>query len=132
MKNLILTIGQVNKLEQTVANLKARSAFDKGIKKYAHFLCCCYRNYKCFNKELALTKSVLLNGAADWSQYSYGGCAFVNDEDIAETLCTVTELKKTDNGRKAPNSRETWLDVQARALHQAANLLISTANKLFE
>ncbi len=38
---------------------------------------------------------------------------------LADTI--RTELKRTDNGMNAPNSRETWLDVQARALHQACN-----------
>ena len=41
------------------------------------------------------------------------------DGDIAAALCTPSELKKTRNGERRPNSREEWLDVQARALHQA-------------
>jgi len=62
----------------------------------------------------------LLNGAADWAQYSWGGCSLIYDRQIAERLCTASELKKTDGGRKDPNPRESWLDVQARALAQAA------------
>lgn len=31
------------------------------------------------------------------------------------------ELKRKHGGTYEPNSRETWLDVQARALHQACN-----------
>ena len=68
-------------------------------------------------------ESVALNGADDWRQFSYGGCALVYDGDIAKRLSTKTELKKTSDGEKQPNSRETWLDVQARALYQAAHLL---------
>lgn len=41
------------------------------------------------------------------------------DGDIAAALCTPSELKKTRNGDRRPNSREEWLDVQARALRQA-------------
>lgn len=67
----------------------------------------------------ALLKKALLNGADNWTHYSYSGCALCYDCDIAKHYCTKSELKKTDNGRKAPNSRETWLDVQARALFQA-------------
>lgn len=63
----------------------------------------------------------LLNGANDWSQYSWGGSALIYDGDIAERLCTPSELKKTRNGERRPNSREEWLDVQARALYQACN-----------
>lgn len=62
----------------------------------------------------------MLNGADSWDQYSYGGCSLIYDSDIAERLCNPSELKKTRNGERNPNSRETWLDCQARALKQAA------------
>jgi hypothetical protein len=62
----------------------------------------------------------LLNGADDWNQYSWGGCSLCYDGQIAERLCTPSELKKTRHGERRPNSREEWLDVQARALAQAA------------
>lgn len=62
-----------------------------------------------------------LNGASCWEQYSNGGCALCYDGQIAERVCTPSELKRTDGGMNAPNSRETWLDVQARALYQACN-----------
>lgn len=68
-------------------------------------------------------EKMALNGAEDWRAYSWGGCAFIYDGDIAARLCTKSELKKTDNGEKQPNSREQWLDVQARALYQASRLL---------
>ena len=68
-------------------------------------------------------ESVLLNGASDWEQFSYGGCALCYDEEIAERYCTPSELERTRYGARRPNSRETWLDVQARALRQAAVLL---------
>lgn len=62
----------------------------------------------------------LLNGADSWSAYSWGGCSLVYDGDIAERLCTPSEFKKKRGGELRPNSREEWLDVQARALTQAA------------
>ena len=62
----------------------------------------------------------LLNGAQDWSAYSYGACALVYDCDIAERYCTPSELKRTRHGERRPNDHEEWLDVQARALYQAA------------
>lgn len=70
---------------------------------------------------------MMLNGARDWDQYSYGGCSLVYDGDIAERLCTPSELKKTRNGELQPNMRETWLDVQARALYQAARKIRNAA-----
>lgn len=63
---------------------------------------------------------IMRNGAESWSAYSYGGCGLVYDADIAEHYCTPSELKKVHGGDRRPNSREEWLDVQARALRQAA------------
>lgn len=71
----------------------------------------------------------LLNGAQDWTQYSYGGSALIYNGDIAERLCTPSELKKTRGGEWRPNSREEWLDVQARALQQAARRVREAARK---
>ena len=63
----------------------------------------------------------MLNGARNWDQYSWGGSSLIYNEDIAERLCTPSELKKTRNGERKPNRNEEWLDTQARALHQACN-----------
>lgn len=108
----------------------ARSAWERGVKAYALELL----------DELAeaidggyfdpadleapkMLRAALLNGADDWSQYSWGGCSLIYDSDIAERLCSPSELKRSRNGERNPNSRETWLDVQARALFQAANMI---------
>lgn len=64
--------------------------------------------------------SAMLNGASDWAQYSWGGCSLIYNSDIAERLCTPSELKKTRGGEWRPNNREEWLDTQARALYQAS------------
>jgi len=69
----------------------------------------------------------LLNGATNWDSYCYGGFALIYDEDIAEALCTPSELKRTNSGRNDPNPRETWMDVQARAYFQAYRRLINCA-----
>lgn len=68
----------------------------------------------------AMLRRQMLNGAADWSQYSWGGCSLIYNRDIAERLCTPSELTKTRHGERRPNAREEWLDVQCRALSQAA------------
>ena len=70
----------------------------------------------------------LLNGADNWGHYSWSGSALVCDFDIAERLCTPSELKRTKNGQRRPNSKEEWLDVQARALYQASRLVQIAAN----
>lgn len=65
----------------------------------------------------------LLNGAPSWHDYSWGGCVLIYNSDIAERLCSPSELKRSDNGRLRPNAREEWLDTQARACFQAAQLV---------
>jgi hypothetical protein len=104
-----------NKLNAT----KARSAWKRGVKDYALEMV--------ESAEIELTpenaKAALLNGAKDWSQYSHGGCAAIYDADIAERLCTPSELKKKKGGDLQPNTRENWLDVQARAISQAFRLI---------
>lgn len=102
---------------------KDRSAWDKGVTLYAIELVedveeCELTRENC--------KEILLNGASSWQQYSYGGCALIYDSDIAERLCTPSELKRTRNGERRPNNREEWLDTQARALSQAYTRIFRT------
>lgn len=78
----------------------------------------------------AAIKHIALNGAADWYQYSWGGCSLVYDEDIAKLLCPPSTLKRKRNGALPPNSREEWLDVQARALAQACRRVCCIAKTL--
>ena len=116
--------------EATLKNLKAvkcRSAWDKGVKEYAYMLLdniFSDRDYKAIPSFKALHEE-LLDGAKDWKQFSWGGCALIYDEDIADTLCSPFELKKCKNGMLRPNKKEQWLDVQAKALFQAENLIKS-------
>ena len=107
-------------LKTRIENTPARSAWAKGVKVYALEL------VEDLPDECPPNLSRgLLNGAQDWKEYSRGGCALIYDADIAERLCTASELKKTRNGARRPNSEEDWLDVQARALYQAAMLIKS-------
>lgn len=68
----------------------------------------------------------LLDGATDWRSYSWGGCALCYDSDIARHYCTPSELERSRHGARRPNRREEWLDVQARALSQAARHVRAT------
>ena len=118
----------IEKLYQSIENEKQRSAWNKGVNEYALELVeqLGEQISNGYFDELDLSDSkkvraALLNGAENWSQYSWGGCSLIYDGDIAERLCCPSELKKTRNGERRPNSREEWLDVQARALFQAAN-----------
>ena len=106
---------------------KDRSAWNKGVTMYALELLEEYRDRAAYEGREAADRaefwSWLRNGADSWESYSYGGCALIYNGDIAERLCCPSELKKTRNGERRPNSREGWLDVQARALYQAARRL---------
>ena len=104
---------------------KDRSAWDRGVNAYALELAEELREraeYEGRNPESEKEcREWMLNGAADWSQYSWGGSSLIYNADIAARLCCPSELEKTRHGERRPNSREEWLDTQARALYQACN-----------
>lgn len=122
---------KVQKMVAIVESRKERSAWGKGVKLYAlelleHLETGIEEGW--IDPEIALSAGglllkALLNGAVDWKMYSEGGCALIYNKDIAERLCTATELKKTANGWKDPNKVESWIDVQTRALIQAWNMI---------
>lgn len=124
----------IYELKQAIANEKPRSAWGRGVKEYAEGLAeelgeAIRGGYYTEDKltDRAALKEQLLNGAKNWSQYSWGGSAWIYDGDIAERLCSPSELKKTRNGERRPNRSEEWLDAQARALSQAANMIMRLA-----
>lgn len=117
---------KIRRAAEIIKARKDRSAWDNGVNAYALELV----------EQLAeaaeggyldaadltaprMLRKALLNGADDWSAYSWGGCSLIYNSDIAERLCCPSELKRTRNGERRPNSREEWLDTQARALSQA-------------
>lgn len=120
---------EMQKIRERLEAFKARSAWDKGVKEIAENLLDKYeeivRDREGSDPVPPLTEKTVLNCACSWEQYCYGGCAMIYDREIAKTLCTPSELKRTDYGRKAPNSRETWMDVQVRAHIQAWTLIKS-------
>lgn len=127
-EDMVATVA--HKVEQT----KTRSAWDRGVKAYAEELVEELREAveggyvdESDLSNRRLFEKAMLNGAADWRQYSEGGCSLCYDGQIAERLCAPWELRKTGNGRKDPNPRESWIDVQSRALFQAAQLVLRVA-----
>ena len=127
--------------EKTLAALRAgieafnpRSAWKKGLKAYAGLLLRQLSEFAEWEGAEVITpenlEKILLNGARDWWEFSYGGCAFVYNSEIAETLYSPEGLKrctrKDGSLRDKPNARETWLDCQGRALFQTSRLLIET------
>ena len=101
---------------------KARSAWSRGVILYADELL-----DNIWDDDGKVTEAHLLNGARDWKEYSEGGCSLIYDDDICRRLCAPWEIKRKRGGTLPPNGRETWLDVQARALYQAAHMIIRIA-----
>ena len=125
------------RIYDSIENDKQRSAWDRGVTLYALELVeqldeAVSRGY--FEAENiaapALLEKALLNGASDWSQYSWGGCALIYNGDIAKRLCSPSEYKKSREGERRPNNREEWLDTQARALYQACNRVKRHARRI--
>lgn len=123
-------------IRETIYDSNPRSAWDKGVKEYALELVdklieeAEYNGLQAAGYEFYGSPAdykALLNGASDWSEYSWGGCSLIYDKDIAERLCNASELKLTRHGERRPNSEEQWLDTQARALVQAARMICGMA-----
>ena len=99
------------------------SKWQQGVNKYAQEL-----SQDLKDEGLEITKANLLNGASDWKEYSYGGNSCIYDWEIAERLATPSEIKsrtrKDGSLNSMANARETWLDVQARALFQASLIVM--------
>lgn len=117
----------IEEIKKAIAeeNATERSAWGRGVGVYALELVDDLQEWQAWNngaeiptdrKEL---EKALLNGAENWARFSDGGCSLVYDGDIAERLCTPSELKRTRNGERNPNGRENWIECQARALCQA-------------
>lgn len=118
---------EMQKIRERLAATKPRSAWDKGVKEIAEGLLDKYEEIVQYREGSdpvpPLTEKVVLNGADGWEQYCYGGLAMIYDREIAKTLCTPSELRRTEFGRKDPNSHEIWMDVQVRAHVQAWALI---------
>ena len=114
-----------------IENKPARSAWTRGVKAYALELLDNLAELTADQlADPAAVRAALLNGAENWQEYSDGGCSLIYDGDIAARVCTPSELKRTHNGDRYPNSREIWLDVQARALSQAARLVCEAVGEV--
>lgn len=109
-----------------------RSAWGRGLDAYCMMMVDHLEEYNGGEVPTSLKefKAWLLNGARDWKQASEGGQWLITDEEIAKRLCSPGELRKVAGGRRQPNANETWLDVQARALQQAAAFVIDHARRI--
>lgn len=128
----------IARMAEIITTAPARSAWARGVRAYAEELCGNLRTAVAYAAETGApspltdretVRAALLNGARDWSEYSWGGCALIYDGDIAARVCTPSELRRTHGGQRDPNPRETWLDVQTRALYQAGAVVLAAYDK---
>lgn len=119
---------------EQIEDVRTRSAWQRGVIAYALELLDSVAGRAAYEghgpEDVAQIRQWMLDGARDWSEYSYGGCSLVYDGDIAERLCTPSELRKTRYGARNPNRIESWLDVQARALYQAARVVVAACKEV--
>ena len=111
-----------NKLE--TEQEKARGTYQKAICEYAFELCDNIAdNYITTADELEHLESITnlkeraLNGASDWTQYSWGGCSLCYDYDILARLFCKSIVKKYENSDSVRGRH--LLDWQACALSKA-------------
>ena len=111
---------KTTKIIEAVKAKKARSYWGKGVQTYAIEMLELVADW---NPDLTLEncKKILLNGADNWHHYSDGGSFLVCDVDIAERLCSPSELKRIT--RKDGTVRGNWLSAQGNALCQAFNMI---------
>lgn len=134
MNTTKINIGVNSFIAQQLNNRHARSAWDKAVTAYALELVETLDDWDKEPQSVAELKEMLLNGASSWRAYSWGGSSLIYARDIAERVCTPSELKRVldrDGSLREPNTRESWPDVQTRALDQAANLICGIARNFF-
>ena len=115
-----------NKIFNRIEHLNPRSAWNRGVMRYALEL------VNSIDVGEEITEKKMLRGAKDWKEYSEGGYAFIYDELICRRLCSPSEINKTKDGERRPNKQENWIDVQTRALYQAARLIMKIKGEVTE
>lgn len=113
---------------------KCRGAWDNAVNAYAVEPVESLDNWDKQPESVAELREMMLNGAADWQAYSRGGSSLIYNWDIAERLCTPSELRRLTRKDGTLNDRPRGvhlLDHQARAPYQAANRVANIAAKYF-
>ena len=132
MANLVKNSVNLSEVYETISEtVKPRLAWARGVRETALDILETVKDWAPV-VELQELEKTCLNGAENWSAYSWGSCLLIYDEGIAERFCSPSELKKLTgvHGLRNPNKQEQWLDVQARGCHQAFNLILKIAKTL--
>lgn len=89
---------------------KRMPKFKRAILDYCYLLLDDFEDEEEF-EEGSLEKK-LLGGAENWHDYSYSGFAYSYNSRIAEIICTPSQLKKYDYGKKCPKKFGEWCAAQ--------------------
>lgn len=84
--------------------------YKRAILDYCYLLLSDFEDEEEFDKDYLEKK--LLMGAENWHKYSYAGFAYSYNSQIAETICTPSELKRYDYGKKCPKKFSDWCAAQ--------------------
>lgn len=110
-----------------------RSHYAKAVKEDAIELICniaealTYGDIDSIPEDGRKLRALLLNGASDWKQYSWGGCALVYNYDLKEHYLTPSERERY-TGDTVRGSH--LLDIQASALSQACDIVCGAVRAL--
>ena len=121
-----------NSILAALEDRKDRSAWDRGVTAQAYDMVEAVE-LDDLPEDREELQALLLNGANEWFNYSYSGCALVYNGDIAERYMTPSELKRYNadghDGSMAFDG-ESLLGMQARACLQAFNRIRRTIAQL--
>lgn len=74
-----------------------------------------------------LDESDLRRGASSWLWYSKCGCSLLSPYEICMRLCSPSEMQSTNYGTLPPPTGQSWESFQAKALCEAAELVVQAA-----
>lgn len=126
---------KINEIQSKLNAFNPKSAWKKGVKEYALEIVEEYIDGGSWHDDDITDAKQVLNYTATKDErlldiartMSEGGCFLIYNSDIAERLCTKSELlhatHKDGSLREYANARESWIDVQSRAVYQAACMI---------
>lgn len=107
----------------------AKSTLDRDVLIYVLGIFDNYIEEHDSNKQI--TEKDLLNGASNWSEYSWGGSSLIYDEDICKRLSTPSEQKKTRYGERSQTlMKNGWMYRLERSIKQLRLFFLSQIKTL--
>lgn len=120
-----VVITKYNELLEKIEQSPARGAWARGVRDYAYMVVESFMEGHgiSMGAEVAITERGALRGAKNWEAYSRGGFGLTYNHAICRALCPPYLQKRFEDGQRDPSDKEDWCDVEARALHQAWDLV---------